>query len=79
MKESSLIKSIRKVIKEMDSSSSAGSYNIPFRTGMRIWKNKSMQPFIDPLNGYDNAELYVDALDGNIDTKNAKSIEKKIS
>lgn len=77
MKESSLIKSIRKIIKEMDSSSSAGQYNIKFRPGMRLWKKKSIQPFTDPLNGYNNAELYVDALDGNIDTKNAKSLEKK--
>lgn len=61
----------------MDSSASAGAYNIPFRTGLRIWSKDSMKPFTEPLDGYDNAELYVDALDGNISTKDAKSLEKK--
>ena len=77
MKESSLIKSIRKVIKEMDTSSSAGSFNVPFRTGLRLWNKKTIAPYIEPLDNHNNAELYVDALDGNIDTKNIKKIEKE--
>ena len=77
MKESSLIKSIRKVIKETDSSSSAGAFNVPFRIGLRLWNKKTIAPYTEPLDGYNNAELYVDALDGNIDTKDAKKIEKK--
>ena len=77
MKESSLIKSIRKVIKETDSSSSAGSFNVPFRTGLRLWNKKTIAPYTEPLDGYNNVELYVDALDGNIDTKDAKNIENK--
>jgi hypothetical protein len=77
MKESSLIKSIRKVIKETDSSSSAGAFNVPFRTGLRLWDKKTIAPYTEPLDGYNNAELYVDALDGNIDTKNVKNVENK--
>jgi len=77
MKESSLIKSIRKVIKETDSSSSAGAFNVPFRTGLRLWDKKTIAPYTEPLDGYSNAELYVDALDGNIDTKNVKDVENK--
>ena len=77
MKESSLIKSIRKVIKETDSSSSSGAFNVPFRTGLRLWDKKTIAPYTEPLDGYNNVELYVDALDGNIDTKDAKNIENK--
>jgi hypothetical protein len=76
MKKSTITNS-SKIIKETDSSSSAGFYNIQFRPGMRLWKKKQISPFTEKLNGYDNAELYVDALDGNIETKNAKKLEKK--
>ena len=61
----------------MDSSSSAGAYNIPFRTGLRLWGKKTIAPYVEPLDGYNNAELYVDALDGNIETKDAKKLENK--
>ena len=77
MMKKSTITNPNKIITETDSSSSAGLYNIPFRPGMRLWKKKEVGPFTEKLNGYDNAELYVDALDGNIETKNAKSLEKK--
>ena len=82
MKETHLIKKIREIIKETSSSSAAGFYNVPMRPGLRLWKKKEMGAFTEKLNGYDNAELYVDALDGNIDTKNAKEkerISRKIS
>ena len=76
MKETYLIKKIREVLKETSSSSAAGLYNIPLSPGLKIWKKKQMGAFTEKLNGYDNAELYVDALDGNIDTKNAEEKEK---
>ena len=82
MKETNLIKKIRKVLKETDSSSGAGFYNIPFSPGLKLWDKKTMSPFTEKLDGYDNAELYVDALDGNITTKDAhkkEKISKKIS
>jgi len=77
MKESSLIKSIRKVIKEMDTTSSSGTYNVPFSPGLKLWNKNVLLPYTEPLDGYDNAQLYVDALDGNISTKDAKQIEAK--
>jgi hypothetical protein len=77
MKETHLIKKIREIIKEISSTSSTGFYNIPMRPGLRLWKKEEMGAFTEKIDGYDNAELYVDALDGNIDTKNAKEKEKE--
>lgn len=76
MKETHLIKKIREIIKETSSASASGFYNIPLSPGLRIWKKKQLGAFTEKLNGYDNAELYVDELDGNIDTKNAAEKEK---
>ena len=76
MKETNLLKKIRKVLSEMDSSSSSGLYNVPFRTGLRLWSKKEMGPYTEKLNGYDNAEIYTDALDGNITTKDVEKKER---
>ena len=76
MKETYLIKKIREVLKETSSSSAAGIYNMSLSPGLKIWKKKQMGAFTEKLNGYNNAELYVDALDGNIDTKNVEKKEK---
>jgi hypothetical protein len=50
---------------------------MPLRPGLRMWDEDENQPYSEKLSGYDNAEIYVDSLDGNIDTKNAKQKEKK--
>ena len=56
---------------------SSGSYRMPLRPGLRVWDEDDNQPYSEKLSGYDNAEIYVDSLDGNIDTKNVKQKEKK--
>jgi hypothetical protein len=64
-------------ISESTGSMSSGTYRMPLRPGIRLWDKKDNQPYSEKLSGYDNAELYVDSLDGNIDTKNAKKKEAK--
>lgn len=64
-------------LKESTGTMSSGSYRMPLVPGFRIWDEDETQPFTEKLSGFDNAELYVDSLDGNIDTKNAKEKEKK--
>jgi len=44
---------------------------------LKIWDEESLQPYNKKLEGYENAEVYVDSLDGNIDTKGVKSKESK--
>lgn len=64
------------LIEEATSTSSNGTYKAPMSPGLRLWKNKSLEPFVDPLSNFDNAEVYYDSLDGNIDTKDIKDKEK---
>jgi hypothetical protein len=64
-------------VSESTGTISSGSYKMPLRPGLRIWDEDENQPFNEKLSGYDNAELYVDSLDGNIDTKNVKEKERK--
>ena len=71
-----------KDLKESTGTMSSGSFRVPIRPGLKLWDKDSLEPFIEPLSGYDNAELYVDSLDGNIETKGVKrkeEIAKKIS
>jgi len=87
--KSNILLEILKKLKEYDdyileatSSGGSGSFRVPLRPGLKLWDKESLEPFTIPLNGYDNAEIYVDSLDGNIDTKNVKRkemISKKIS
>ena len=75
-------KTKNKGLKESTGTMSSGSFRAPLRPGLKLWDKDTLEPFIKPLNGYDNAELYVDSLDGNIDTKSVKRKEemsKKIS
>jgi len=64
-------------ITEATASSNIGNYRAPLSPGLRIWKNKTLKPFVDDLSDYDNAELNYDSLDGDIETKNAKEKENK--
>ena len=71
-----------KDLKESTSTGGSGSFRVPLRPGLKLWDKDTLEPFTLPLNGYDNAEIYVDSLDGNIDTKGIKrkeSIAKKVS
>jgi hypothetical protein len=64
-------------ISESTGTISSGSFRMPLRPGLRVWDENENQPFNEKLSGYDNAEIYVDSLDGNIDTKNVKQKEKR--
>ena len=71
-----------KDLKESTGTMSSGSFRVPIRPGLKLWNKDTLEPFIEPLSGYHNAEIYVDSLDGNIETKGIKrkeEIAKKIS
>ena len=81
--KSNVILEILKKFKEYDdyvnestSTGDAGSYRAPLRPGLKLWDKNILEPFTEQLNGYDNAEVYVDSLDGNIDTKGVKRKEE---
>jgi hypothetical protein len=62
---------------ESTATGDSGSYRVPLRPGLRLWDKNILEPFTEPLNGYDNAEVYVDSLDGNIETKGVKRKEER--
>jgi hypothetical protein len=64
-------------LRESTGTLSSGSYKMPLGPGLRIWDKNTNQPFTEKLSGFDNAELYVDSLDGNIDTKDVEQKERK--
>lgn len=66
-----------KGLKESTGTMSSGSFRAPLRPGLKLWDKKTLEPYIEKLDGYENAETYVDALDGNINTKNVKTKEIK--
>ena len=71
-----------KMVDESTSTGGSGSFRAPLRPGLKLWDKNILEPFTKPLNKFNNAELYVDSLDGNIDTKVIKrkeEISKKIS
>jgi len=71
-----------KMVNESTSTEGSGSFRAPLRPGLKLWDKNILEPFTKPLNKFNNAELYVDSLDGNIDTKGIKrkeKISKKIS
>ena len=71
-----------KMVNESTSTGGSGSFRVPLRPGFKLWDKDTLEPFTIPLSGYDNAEIYVDSLDGNIDTKGVKrkeEITKKVS
>lgn len=65
-----------KVVNETTVSSGSGSFRVPLRPGLKLWDKNTLEPFTEPLNGYDNAEIYIDSLDGNIETKGIKRKEE---
>ena len=65
------------LIGESTSTSGSGTYRAPLSLGLRLWKNKNLEPFVDDVSKFNNSEVYYDSLDGNIDTKDIKGKEKK--
>jgi hypothetical protein len=59
-----------------DSSGGRGSYNPPLRPGLRKWLGNSLDPFVEPVSNYINAENNYDSLDGKM-SKNNKNVKKK--
>ena len=64
-------------INEITGTFGSGSYRAPLKPGFRLWDGETLKPFTEKLNGYENAEIYVDSLDGNITTKNVEEKERK--
>lgn len=81
--KSSILEILKKVkeyddyLLESTGTGDSGSYRVPLRPGLRLWDKNILEPFTEPLNGYDNAEVYVDSLDGNIETKGVKRKEER--
>ena len=80
--KSNIIEILKKVkeyddyLLESTSTGDAGSYRVPLRPGLRLWDKNILEPFTEPLNGYHNAEIYIDSLDGNIETRGVKRKEE---
>ena len=64
-------------INEITGTGSVGSYRAPLSPGFKLWDKSSIEPYVERLNGYENAEIYVDALDGNITTKDVEKKERR--
>jgi hypothetical protein len=83
MKSNHLLEILKKlkeyddIILEATDTGGSGSFRVPLRPGFKLWDKDTLEPFTIPLSGYDNAEIYVDSLDGNIETKGIKRKEKR--
>jgi len=64
------------MINEATVTSGSGSYKGPLSPGLKLWDKDILEPFVVPLGKFDNAQIYIDSLDGNISTKNIKTKEK---
>ena len=62
-------------VNEATSTGGSGTYRAPIRPGLKLWKKDTLEPYTEKLSGYENAEVYVDSLDGNINTKGVKRKE----
>ena len=58
---------IKKILKEATSESGRGSYSLPMQPGFRIFDKSQLGPFTEKVSDFQNAELYTDSLDGNMD------------
>ena len=75
-----LLNILRGELNEATSASSgSGRYTIPLSPGIRMFKNKQLQPFVVPTSKYDDAELAYDSYDGSLDVSksDADKIETK--
>jgi hypothetical protein len=60
-----------------------GSYKPPVRPGLTYWDPEDLQPFVNPLSNYVDAEINYDSLDGDIkmskkEIKKREKVAKKI-
>jgi len=60
-----------------------GAYKPPVRPGLTYWDPEDLQPFVDPVSNYVDAEINYDSLDGDIkmskkEIKKREKIAKKI-
>jgi hypothetical protein len=89
MKSESLFESFKKYLEaeklsEATTSGIArGSYKPPVRPGLTYWDPEDLQPFVDSISNYVDAEINYDSLDGDITTpkkeiKKREKIAKKI-
>ena len=77
---------IKQILREAtsDSGGSRGSYSLPMQPGFREFDKSQLSPFTEDVSDFDNAELYWDSLDGNMDEseyeiRKKESVSKKIS
>ena len=70
---------IRKIIKEANSSRYAGSFNGPLTMGEIDWEDTELGPFTNKVSDFFNAELQYDSYDGSIYShkKDRKKLEIK--
>jgi hypothetical protein len=82
MKSESLFESFKKYLEveklnEATASGIArGSYKPPVRPGLTYWGPEDLQPFVDPVSNYVDAEINYDSLDGDI-KMSKKEIKKR--
>jgi hypothetical protein len=82
MKSESLFESFKKYLEaeklsEATTSGIArGSYKPPVRPGLTYWDPEDLQPFVNPISNYVDAEINYDSLDGDI-TTSKKEIKKR--
>ena len=83
MKSESLFESFKKYLEveklsEATSSGMArGSYKPPIRPGLTYWGPEDLQPFVDSVSKYVDAEINYDSLDGHISTPKHKIPKKE--
>lgn len=76
-KQKDLLNLVRQDLNEATSTNSgSGRFTIPMSPGIRLFKDKQLQPFVVPTSKYDDAELAYDSYDGSLDV--SKSQAKKM-
>ena len=76
---------IKKVLNEATSEiGTRGSYILPMQPGFRIFDKTQLGPFTEKVSEFQNAELYADSLDGNMDEseyeiRKMEDVAKKIA
>ena len=70
---------IKKILKEATSAAVSGNYKVPIVLAPQSWEKDQLEPFIEPVYQYTNAELAYEEADGDFNETPAKrkSIETK--
>ena len=61
------------LIEATTASSGSGRFTVPLSPGIRLFKDKQLQPFVVPTSKYDDAELAYDSYDGSMDVSKSKA------